>query len=187
MSATLTKPMTADELLAMPDDGYRYELVEGELRRMSPAGDEHGLVGMELAIPLGSHVKKNGLGKLYLAETGFLIKTNPDTVRAPDIAFVRMERIKETPGIKGYRVGAPDLAVEVIESSCCGMAGNFGYEANHYDVSMKMAEASLLPTIRAAAADTIIVADGTSCRHQIHDGAQRDAVHVARVLEQALV
>jgi FAD/FMN-containing dehydrogenase/Fe-S oxidoreductase len=81
----------------------------------------------------------------------------------------------------------PDLAVEMIESSCCGMAGNFGYEANHYDVSMKIAEASLLPTIRAAAADTIIVADGTSCRHQIHDGAQRDAVHVARVLEQALV
>jgi Uma2 family endonuclease len=114
MSATITKPMTADELLAMPDDGYRYELVEGELRRMSPAGDEHGLVGMELAIPLGSHVKKNKLGKLYLAETGFLIKTDPDTVRAPDIAFVRMERIKETPGIKGYRVGAPDLAVEVV-------------------------------------------------------------------------
>ncbi len=106
--------MTADELLAMPDDGYRYELVEGELRRMSPAGDEHGQVGMELAIPLGSHVKKNKLGKLYLAETGFLIRTNPDTVRAPDIAFVRMERIKQTPGIKGYRVGAPDLAVEVV-------------------------------------------------------------------------
>jgi len=114
MSAILTKPMTADELLAMPDDGYRYELVEGELRRMSPAGDEHGQVGMELAIPLGSHVKKNKLGKLYLAETGFLIRTNPDTVRAPDIAFVRMERIKQTPGIKGYRVGAPDLAVEVV-------------------------------------------------------------------------
>jgi len=114
MSATLTKPVTADELLAMPDDGYRYELVEGELRRMSPAGDEHGQVGMELAIPLGSHVKKNELGKLYLTETGFLIRTNPDTVRAPDIAFVRMERIKQTPGIKGYRVGAPDLAVEVV-------------------------------------------------------------------------
>jgi len=114
MSATLTKSITADELLAMPDDGHRYELVEGELRRMSPAGDEHGQVGMELAIPLGSHVKKNKLGKLYLAETGFLIRTNPDTVRAPDIAFVRMERIKQTPGIKGYRVGAPDLAVEVV-------------------------------------------------------------------------
>jgi Uma2 family endonuclease len=114
MSATLTKPVRADELLEMPDDGYRYELVEGELRRMSPAGEEHGLVGMELAIPLGSHVKKHKLGKLYLAETGFLIKTDPDTVRAPDIAFVRIERIKETPRIKGYRVGAPDLAVEVI-------------------------------------------------------------------------
>src|SRR5258707_1829418 len=69
---------------------------------------------MELAIPLGSHVKKNKLGKLYLAETGFLIKANPDTVRAPDIAFVSMERIIEAPGIKGYRVGAPDLAVEVV-------------------------------------------------------------------------
>ena len=114
MSATLTKPVTANELLEMPDDGYRYELIEGELRRMSPAGDEHGRVGMELAIPLGSHVKQNKLGKLYLAETGFLIKTNPDTVRAPDIAFVRIERIAQGPGVKGYRVGAPDLAVEVV-------------------------------------------------------------------------
>jgi len=114
MSATLTKPVTADELLAMPEDGYRYELIEGELRRMSPAGEEHGRVGMELAVPLGSHIKKNKLGKIYLAETGFLIGTNPDTVRAPDIAFVRMERIKESPGLRGYRIGAPDLAVEVV-------------------------------------------------------------------------
>jgi FAD/FMN-containing dehydrogenase/Fe-S oxidoreductase len=80
----------------------------------------------------------------------------------------------------------PGLAVETIESSCCGMAGAFGYEAAHYDVSMKMAELSLLPKVRAAAADELIVADGTSCRHQIHDGAGRSAVHVARVLEQAL-
>ena len=80
----------------------------------------------------------------------------------------------------------PELEVEVVESSCCGMAGSFGYEARHYDVSMKMAEASLLPKVRAAGADTLIVADGTSCRHQIHDGAQRDAVHVARVLHAAL-
>jgi Fe-S oxidoreductase len=81
----------------------------------------------------------------------------------------------------------PGLEVEIVESSCCGMAGSFGYDAAHYDVSMKMAEASLLPKVRAAADDTLIVADGTSCRHQIHDGAQRDAVHVARVLERALV
>jgi len=80
----------------------------------------------------------------------------------------------------------PGLEVELVESSCCGMAGSFGYEAAHYDVSMKMGEASLLPKVRAAAAETLIVADGTSCRHQIHDGAQRDALHVARVLALAL-
>jgi FAD/FMN-containing dehydrogenase/Fe-S oxidoreductase len=84
----------------------------------------------------------------------------------------------------------PELQVDVIESSCCGMAGSFGYEAAHYDVSMKMAELSLLPAVRAAGADTLIVADGTSCRHQIADGTrtsnQREALHVVRVLAQAL-
>jgi Fe-S oxidoreductase len=80
----------------------------------------------------------------------------------------------------------PELEVEVIESSCCGMAGSFGYEAAHYDVSMKMAELSLLPAVRAADADTLIVADGTSCRHQILDGAQRQALHVAQVIAGAL-
>ncbi|MGH8642009.1 MAG: FAD-binding and (Fe-S)-binding domain-containing protein, partial [Burkholderiales bacterium] len=80
----------------------------------------------------------------------------------------------------------PGLAVETVESSCCGMAGAFGYEAAHYDVSMKMAELSLLPRVRAAGTDELIVADGTSCRHQIHDGAGRAALHVAQVLEQAL-
>ena len=78
------------------------------------------------------------------------------------------------------------LQVELIESSCCGMAGSFGYEAAHRVVSKAMAEASLLPAVRGAGADTIVVADGTSCRHQIRDGAQREAVHVARVLEAAL-
>jgi Fe-S oxidoreductase len=84
----------------------------------------------------------------------------------------------------------PDLAVDVVESSCCGMAGSFGYEAAHYEVSMKMAELSLLPAVRRAEADTLIVADGTSCRHQIADGTRasglREALHVARVLESAL-
>ncbi|WP_430436677.1 FAD-binding and (Fe-S)-binding domain-containing protein [Oceanibaculum nanhaiense] len=80
----------------------------------------------------------------------------------------------------------PGLNVETIESSCCGMAGAFGYEAEHYEVSMKMAEASLLPAVRKAEANAILVADGTSCRHQIHDGAAREAVHVVRVLEMAL-
>jgi len=80
----------------------------------------------------------------------------------------------------------PGLDVETVESSCCGMAGSFGYEAANYAISMKMAEAALLPRVRAADAETLIVADGTSCRHQIWDGAQRKAVHVARVLERAL-
>ena len=81
----------------------------------------------------------------------------------------------------------PGLEVETIESSCCGMAGSFGYEAGHYEISMKMAELSLLPKVRGATSDTLIVADGTSCRHQIRDGSGRAAVHVARVLEWALV
>jgi Fe-S oxidoreductase len=81
----------------------------------------------------------------------------------------------------------PGLEVEAIESSCCGMAGAFGYEAGHYDVSMKMAELALLPRVRKAGADELIVADGTSCRHQIRDGSGRSAMHVARVLERALV
>jgi FAD/FMN-containing dehydrogenase/Fe-S oxidoreductase len=80
----------------------------------------------------------------------------------------------------------PDLEVESITSSCCGMAGAFGYDARHYAVSMAMAEDALLPAVRAADADTIIVADGTSCRHQIRDGAKREAWHVARVIADAL-
>ncbi len=80
----------------------------------------------------------------------------------------------------------PGLQVKLIESSCCGMAGSFGYEAKHYDISMSMAELSLLPAVRQADEDTLIVADGTSCRHQIADGANRQALHVARVLEAAL-
>lgn len=81
----------------------------------------------------------------------------------------------------------PDLTVEIVDSSCCGMAGSFGYEAEHYDASLQMAELSLLPAIREADDDTVLVADGTSCRHQIRDGSGREAIHVARLLERALV
>ncbi len=79
----------------------------------------------------------------------------------------------------------PELATTAVESSCCGMAGAFGYEREHIDISMQMGELSLLPAVRAAETDTLVVADGTSCRHQIHDGAQRDAMHVVRVLASA--
>ena len=95
-------------------------------------------------------------------------------------AFAVMGAVEHVLGL------VPQLKVRTVESSCCGMAGSFGYEAEHYDVSMKMGEASLLPAVRRVSADTLIVADGTSCRHQIEHGAQREALHVARVLERAL-
>jgi Fe-S oxidoreductase len=84
----------------------------------------------------------------------------------------------------------PDLDVEAIESSCCGMAGAFGYHRDRYDVSMRMAELALLPAVRGAGDDTLIVADGTSCRHQIADatrtGNPREPMHAIRVLARAL-
>ena len=80
----------------------------------------------------------------------------------------------------------PDLEVETVTAGCCGMAGAFGYQAKHFDLSMRMGELDLLPAVRAAPDDTLIVADGTSCRHQILDGAGRRAIHVARVLADAL-
>jgi FAD/FMN-containing dehydrogenase/Fe-S oxidoreductase len=96
-------------------------------------------------------------------------------------AFAAMGAVQSTLSL------VPELEVEVVESSCCGMAGAFGYRPENHEISMKMAETSLLPAVREAGADTILVADGMSCRHQIHDGEGREAVHVARVLESALV
>jgi FAD/FMN-containing dehydrogenase/Fe-S oxidoreductase len=95
-------------------------------------------------------------------------------------AFGVMSPVMEVIGL------IPNAKPELIESSCCGMAGSFGYEASHLDVSMQMAELSLLPAVRANA-DAIVVADGTSCRHQIKDGASRDAIHVAQLLSQHLM
>ena len=109
--------MTADELLAMPDDGFVYELIKGELIKMSPPGHEHGRVTMNIAGPLHVYAKKKKLGNVYAAETGFLLEQDPDTVRAPDVAFVRKERIEKAGAVEGYWKGAPDLAVEVISPS----------------------------------------------------------------------
>jgi Fe-S oxidoreductase len=80
----------------------------------------------------------------------------------------------------------PNYTVTEVDSGCCGMAGSFGYEAEHYDISLKMAERRLLPAVRQAAEDTIIVAAGVSCRQQIKHGTGRQALHPAEVLRNAL-
>ncbi len=80
----------------------------------------------------------------------------------------------------------PGMTARMVDSSCCGMAGPFGYEARHYDISLAMGELALLPAVRASPSTATIVADGFSCRHQIRDGAGREALHVARVLQLAL-
>jgi Fe-S oxidoreductase len=91
------------------------------------------------------------------------------------------------PAVEAVLRLVPGLGVEAIESGCCGMAGAFGYGARHHEVSVRMAEFVLLPAVRAVGADAAIVADGTSCRHQIRDGVPgRRALHAARVLEAAL-
>jgi Fe-S oxidoreductase len=95
-------------------------------------------------------------------------------------AFDAMPAVEKVLGM------VPGLKVSTVQTSCCGMAGSFGYEAEHYDVSMRMAELSLLPSVRNASAQTVVVADGTSCRHQIADGTGRPAMHVARLLAEAL-
>ena len=111
--AVAEKLLTAQDLLAMPDDGSRYELVRGELRTMAPAGHEHGGVAVNITVPLGAYVKQKNLGRVYAAETGFVLSRDPDTVRAPDVAFVSKERLVDL-NRKGYFPGAPDLAVEVV-------------------------------------------------------------------------
>ena len=112
--STIAQACTAEQLLARPDDGWRYELVDGELRRMSPAGQEHGRVAMNLGARLAQFVREQSLGVVFAAETGFLLRRQPDTVRAPDVAFVSSARTSTS---DGFFPGAPDLAVEVVSPS----------------------------------------------------------------------
>jgi Uma2 family endonuclease len=112
--STKTQLVTADELLRLPRGRFRYELVEGELRTMSPAGSEHGALVINLSLILGSYVKASKLGVCFGAETGFKLASDPDTVLAPDVAFVNRSRIPAGGLPKSFWPGAPDLAVEVM-------------------------------------------------------------------------
>ncbi len=124
--------------------------------------------------------RENRAGRLSLALKPLAEKTAYLHGHCHQKAFGAMSAVQEALAL------VPDLAVTPIESSCCGMAGSFGYEAEHYEASIAMAELSLMPAVRAAPAEALIVADGTSCRHQIADGADRQAIHVAEVLARAL-
>lgn len=104
--------VTAEELERLPSDDRRYELVEGRVVRMSPVGYLHGRVVIRFATMLEQHVRAADLGDV-LTEVGFKLKSNPDTVRAPDVAFIRRERIPEPPP-RGFWRGPADLAVEVL-------------------------------------------------------------------------
>ena len=107
------RPMTAEELLRLPDGNCRHALVRGELQRMAAAGFRHGVVVMNVAGPLSRHVKAHRLGVVCGAETGFVLARRPDTVLAPDMAFVRQDRIPASGPPAAFWEGAPDLAVEV--------------------------------------------------------------------------
>ena len=109
--------VTAEELLEMPDDGYRYELLRGELRKIAPAGYRHGKSAGKINGLLFVHVTANNLGTVPTAETGFLLSSDPDLVRVPDVAFVRREREEAVGVVDGFFPGPPDLAVEVISPS----------------------------------------------------------------------
>jgi Uma2 family endonuclease len=115
--ATPTQLMTAEDLLRMPDDGFRYELVRGELRKTAAAGHRHGRVAINVTLPLGKYVQSHNLGIVYAAGTGFRLASDPDSVRAPDVAFVRRERAEAVGDSQGYWPGAPDLAIEVVSPS----------------------------------------------------------------------
>jgi Uma2 family endonuclease len=108
--------MTAEDLFELPDDGLRHELVEGELHTMTPAGESHGWVALGIGAKIFDHVEQAGLGRAYAAETGFLLHRGPDTVRAPDVAFVARDRLSGDPS-SGFAELAPDLVVEVVSPS----------------------------------------------------------------------
>ncbi len=105
--------MTAEELFELPDDGYRYELVDGDLVRMTPSGGEHGVVTARVGHVLQEYIDTYGGGVCCGAETGFILRRTPDVVRAPDAAFVSAERIPNSGIPKSFWPFAPDLAVEV--------------------------------------------------------------------------
>lgn len=116
MSTTSTALMTAEELLQLPRDDFRYELINGELERMPAPGFPHGRITVRLITPLAQFVWDHDLGEVF-DYSGFQLTVGPDTVLGPDAAFVSKERLKEAKEDRGYWPGPPDIAVEVLSPS----------------------------------------------------------------------
>ena len=112
--ATTGKLMTAEEFVRIPDDGHRYELIRGEPRKMAAASFDHGVYASRIVETLLPYVRSNRLGEVPLTEPGFLLGTDPDHVRIPDVGFVRQERIDAAERPFVFFSGAPDLVVEVV-------------------------------------------------------------------------
>ena len=111
---TLKELFTAEELEHLPSNGKRLELVKGKLYEMAPAGGRHGYTAMNTGIVLGAYVKLNGLGRTFAAETGFILQRSPDTVRAPDVAFIAQSRLPVDDIPDSFLEIIPDLVVEVV-------------------------------------------------------------------------
>lgn len=116
MSATLRHLLTAEELAALPRENLRLELIRGEISAMPPTFDDRGEVAMQLGILLGQYVLAHKLGKMYAAETGFLVARDPDTVRAPDVAFIQASRLPKQKSAPGWVRIMPDLVAEVVST-----------------------------------------------------------------------
>jgi Uma2 family endonuclease len=142
-------PTTAEELLQMPKDGQARELVRGELRVMEPPGFEHGQVALTVGSLLFAHARRTGCGVALGAETGFLLASDPDIVRAPDAAFVAKGRVERVGRTKKHWPGAPDLAVEVLSPS--DRAGEMRENALEWLAAGTIAVVVLDPDERTAA------------------------------------
>lgn len=145
------------------DSSHRYELMKGALQTMSPAGAKHGDIALEIGARIRLHATDQQLGRAFGAETGFLIEQNPDTVRAPDAAFVSQARLQETGIPTTYFPGAPDLAVEVVSP------GDTAGEVEE-KVQMWLAHGASLVWVIHPVTRTVIIyrRDGTA--HVLHDG-----------------
>lgn len=114
---TINNLVTAAGLTDLQGDDYRYELIRGEVIKMSPTGGKHGVIAHRIGRLLGNWAEQQGIGLVFAAETGFKLATNPDTVRAADVALVLNERIPATGIPDSFWDGAPDLAIEVLSPS----------------------------------------------------------------------